>query len=103
MTVIKKPDVWRKTIHRVEKNFKRNDIIKLLNLNSLLERYPYNLSGGEKQRVAIGRALLSQPKLIMDEPLASLDQTKKNELLNYIVKVYESFKYSYNLCFSFFV
>ena len=64
-----------------------------MKLEELLNRYPYNLSGGEKQRVAIGRALLSQPKLIiMDEPLASLDHTKKNELLSYIAKVYSKFK-----------
>ena len=74
------------------KYFKRNDIVDLLKLNNLLDRFPTNLSGGEKQRVAIGRALLSQPKLIiMDEHLDSLDQKKKNELLNYILKVYENF------------
>ena len=76
-----------------KKNFYKKSIIKLLKLEELLNRYPYNLSGGEKQRVAIGRALLSQPKLIiMDEPLASLDYTKKNELLSYIAKVYSKFK-----------
>ena len=76
-----------------KKNFNTNDIISLLKLGELINRYPFNLSGGEKQRVAIGRALLSQPKLIiMDEPLASLDQSKKNELLSYIAKVYLKFK-----------
>ncbi len=76
-----------------KKHFSTNHIISLLKLEKLINRYPYNLSGGEKQRVAIGRALLSQPKLIiMDEPLASLDHSKKNELLSYIAKVYFKFK-----------
>ena len=70
------------------KNFSYDEIIKLLSLKNLLHRYPYNLSGGEKQRVAIGRALLSQPDLLlMDEPLVSLDQDKRDELVRYIVKI----------------
>ena len=72
------------------KNFYYDEIINLLGLSHLLERIPYNLSGGEKQRVAIGRALLCQPDLLlMDEPLASLDQGKKDELIEYIVKINE--------------
>ena len=60
-------------------------IVQLLDLHSLLSRYPNQLSGGEKQRVAIGRALLSKPSvLLMDEPLASLDIPLKKELLPYL-------------------
>jgi molybdate transport system ATP-binding protein len=61
------------------------DIISLLGLSALLKRKPINLSGGEKQRVAIGRALMSNPSLLlMDEPLASLDEARKLEILPYI-------------------
>jgi molybdate transport system ATP-binding protein len=63
---------------------------ELLGIEHLLQRMPGRLSGGEKQRVAIGRALLMQPQiLLMDEPLASLDPERKDELLPYISKLPE--------------
>ncbi|MFQ6372311.1 molybdenum ABC transporter ATP-binding protein ModC [Shewanella sp. YIC-542] len=67
-------------------------VVQLLGLESLLERYPTSLSGGEKQRVAIGRALLTQPEiLLMDEPLASLDLPRKRELLPYLQRLAREF------------
>ena len=63
-------------------------IIDLLGLQPLLARRPVALSGGEKQRVAIGRALLAAPRLlIMDEPLASLDQERRGEILKYVERL----------------
>ncbi|TYC54130.1 molybdenum ABC transporter ATP-binding protein [Rhodobacterales bacterium] len=61
------------------------EVVDLLGLDDLLDRKPPTLSGGEKQRVAIGRALLSDPRLlIMDEPLANLDQARRNDILPYL-------------------
>lgn len=66
----------------------RSDVIGLLGLQPLLSRRPHQLSGGEKQRVALGRALLSQPRLLLlDEPLASLDLARREEVLPYLEKL----------------
>ena len=63
-------------------------VVEMLGIEHLMERRPAKLSGGEKQRVAIGRALLSAPCLIVaDEPLASLDEARKAEILPYLERL----------------
>jgi molybdate transport system ATP-binding protein len=60
-------------------------IVGLLGIGALLDRRPANLSGGERSRVAIGRALMTRPRLlILDEPLASLDRARAEEILPYL-------------------
>ena len=62
-----------------------DQITHLLGIRTLLDRRTGALSGGEKQRVAIGRAILANPRLLlMDEPLAALDEARKDDILPYI-------------------
>ncbi|MFD3190166.1 molybdenum ABC transporter ATP-binding protein [Sedimentitalea sp. HM32M-2] len=64
------------------------EVCDLLGIGDLLDRRPGALSGGEKQRVAIGRALLSRPRmLLMDEPLAALDSARKAEILPFLERL----------------
>ncbi len=68
-----------------EREVRLETIVKLLGIGELLQRRPGALSGGEKQRVAIGRAFLSSPRLLlMDEPLVALDEARKEEIEPYI-------------------
>lgn len=79
---------WRHRKGRGVSGLEESRIIDLLGIGHLLNRRPQFLSGGEQQRVAIGRALLSHPQMLLaDEPLASLDQARKNEILPYFERL----------------
>jgi molybdate transport system ATP-binding protein len=73
---------------RPERQITLDQVLDLLGIGDLLDRRPGALSGGEKQRVAIGRALLTSPRLLLlDEPLASLDDTRKEDILPFIERL----------------
>ncbi len=82
----------RRVPRHVPAHVEEADVVSLLGLESLLARRPHELSGGEKQRVALGRALLSQPRLLLlDEPLASLDMARREEVLPYLERLRDHF------------
>jgi len=75
---------WKRTAESV-RHITLDQVVHVLDIERLLDRLPQSLSGGEQRRVAIGRALLTSPKLLlMDEPLSSLDLQRKREILPFI-------------------
>ncbi len=71
-------------------------LVTVLNLEELLGREVINLSGGEKQRVALGRAILANPRLLlMDEPLSALDDSLRFQIIPYLKSVSEQFNIPY--------
>lgn len=71
-----------------QRHFELKEVAKLLEIEHLLERKANALSGGEKQRVALGRAVLYSPSLLLlDEPLSSLDERLKNQILPFFLRI----------------
>lgn len=78
---------------KTERRIAIDPVVETLGIGHLMERRPASLSGGEKQRVAIGRALLASPQLLlMDEPLASLDMERRLEILPLIEHLRDAFR-----------
>jgi len=70
-----------------------NEIIKLMNLEKLVNKYPNNLSGGEQHKVSIARALIKNPKvLFLDEPTISLDNISSKKILSLLLSINEKYK-----------
>ena len=82
--------------HNIEPELRRfslSTIVELLEIELLLERKPAQLSGGEKQRVALGRAVLYSPELLLlDEPLSALDERLKQQILPFFLRIYDECK-----------
>ena len=74
--------------HETRKWIGLEETVRFLGIGHLLQRWPRSLSGGEAQRVAIGRALLSGPRfLLMDEPLSSLDASRREEIMQVVERI----------------
>lgn len=70
-----------------------DEAVAFLGVGHLIDRWPHSLSGGEAQRVAIGRALLAGPEiLLMDEPLSSLDAARRGDIMTVIERIRDELK-----------
>ncbi|MFC1751049.1 molybdenum ABC transporter ATP-binding protein [Pseudomonadota bacterium] len=91
LTVQKNLEYGYKRTPVSERRIEWKQVIDMLDIGHLLQRKPHRLSGGEQQRISIGRALLASPKvLLMDEPLASLDMARKQEVLPFIRTLHDA-------------
>lgn len=92
LTVLQNLRYGERLLPRLERREDIDRIATLLGIADLLMRRPSHLSGGEKQRVALGRALMASPKLLlMDEPLSALDGALKAQILPYIERIRDEF------------
>ncbi|MBC2772979.1 molybdenum ABC transporter ATP-binding protein [Rhizobium sp. AQ_MP] len=92
LTVLQNLRYGERLLPRAERREDLTRISSLLGITDLLARRPSHLSGGEKQRVALGRALMASPKLLlMDEPLSALDAALKAQILPYIERIRDEF------------
>ena len=68
--------------------YNANDIIKILHIEQIINKYPHQISAGEAQRVSLARSLVSKPNLLLlDEPFSNIDQNLKEEIQNSVKKL----------------
>ena len=88
LSVMQNLDYGRRMNRLARDEAAEDRVIAMLDIGHLRERRIGKLSGGEAQRVALGRALLAQPRLLLlDEPLGALDETRKAEILPYLTRL----------------
>jgi molybdate transport system ATP-binding protein len=88
MTVAKNLDYGRKRYGLPRDRAARERVVEMLDIGPVMQRRPGALSTGERQRVAIGRALLMNPQiLLLDDPLAALDAPRKREIMAYLLRL----------------
>ena len=82
-----------KKLSKEERETKTDEMMEILDISHLKDRYPHALSGGEKQRVAIGRSLIKSPELLLlDEPFSALDYITKENIKDILKDVHKRFK-----------
>lgn len=78
------------SIPKEEANSKAREYLRLVGLEEFIDRFPYELSGGMRQRVAVARALAIEPKiLLMDEPFGALDAQTRNNLQKELLDIWQ--------------
>lgn len=88
LTVRANLDYGRRLVPPSERHFSFTEIVSLMELGPLLDRWPRQLSGGEAQRVALGRAILASPRiLLLDEPMAALDRRLRQQITPFLRRI----------------